>query len=160
MKRGDMNKAEIWETHHKHIFMGAGKLTTNTESADINKKWRQRIIDTEYINERAITTTILVNRHHIKLMSVYFLHSKYAEHMAHCNKHIPIIGGDSNAELGPGKGTESKSVGRYTLYESYKRGDWLKCWLMLHDYSTLNTMFRKTPQKQTSFVLQKEKKNK
>ena len=26
MKRGDMNKLKYgWETHHKHIFMGAGK---------------------------------------------------------------------------------------------------------------------------------------
>ena len=46
--------------------------TTNTEvGIMLNKRWRQRIIDTEYINERAITTTILVNREHIKLMSVY-----------------------------------------------------------------------------------------
>lgn len=45
----------------------------------LNKRWRKRIIDTEYINERAVTTTILVNRQHIKLMSVYFLHSKYAD---------------------------------------------------------------------------------
>ena len=48
--------------------------------------------------------------------------------------------------------TERKSVGRYTLNESNKRGDWLKSWLMLNDCSALNTMFRKTPQKQTSFV--------
>ena len=46
----------------------------------LNRRWRKRIIDTEYINERAITTTILVNRQHIKLMSVYFHHSKYADH--------------------------------------------------------------------------------
>ena len=46
----------------------------------LNKRWRKRIIDTEYINERAITTTILVNRQHIKLMSVYFPHSKYADY--------------------------------------------------------------------------------
>ena len=151
-------QAEIWETHHKHIFMGSGKFD-NKHGVGImlNKRWRQRIIDTEYINERAITTTILVNRQHIKLMSVYFPHSKYADHhiekmyktiekhMAHCNKHIPIIGGDFNAELGPGKGTECKSVGRYILNESNKRGDWLKSWLMLQDYSALNTMFRKTP---------------
>ena len=38
----------------------------------LNKRWRKRIIDIEYINERAITTTILVKRQHIKLMSVYF----------------------------------------------------------------------------------------
>ena len=125
------------------------------------------IIDTEYINERVITTTILVNRQHIKFMSVYFPHSKYADHhiekmfktiekhMVHSNKYIPIIGGDFNAELGPGKGTERKSVVRYTLNESNKRGDWLKSWLMLNDYSALNTMFRKTPSS-----LQKGKKNK
>ena len=102
-------------------------------------------------------------------MSVCFPHSKYADHhiekmyktiekhMAHCNKYIPIIGGDFNAELGPGKGTERTSVGRYTLNESNKRGDCLKSWLMLQDYTALNTMFRKTPQKQTTFVSPKGK---
>ena len=33
----------------------------------------------------------------------------------------------------------------------------MKSWLMLNDYSALNTMFRKTPQKQTSFVSPKGK---
>ena len=54
-------------------------------------------------------------------MSVYFPHSKYADHhiekmyktiekhMLNNKKYIPIIGGDFNAELGPGKGTECKS---------------------------------------------------
>ena len=102
-------------------------------------------------------------------MSVYFRHKKYADHhiekmyktiekhMAHCNKYMPIIGGDFNAELGLGKGTERKSVGRYILNEGNKRGDWLKSWLMLQDYTALNTMFRKTLQKQTSFVSPKRK---
>ena len=61
--------------------------------------------------------------------------------MAHCNNYITIIGGDFNAELGPGNGTERKSVGRSILNESNKRGDWLKSWLMLHDYSALGAMF-------------------
>ena len=135
----------------------------------LNKRWRKRIIDTGYINERAITTTILVNQQHIKLMSVYFPHSKYADHhiekmyktidnhMTNNKKCIPIIVGDFNAELGLGRGSECKSVGKYTLNESNKRGDWLRSWLMLNDYSALNTMFRKTPQKQTSFVSPKGK---
>ena len=162
--------AELWETQHNHIFMGAGKYE-NKHGVGImlNKKWRERIIDTDYINERAIKTTILVNRQHIDLMSVYFPHSKYADHhiekmyktiekhMTNDKKCILIIGGDFNAELGPGKGTECKSVGKYTLNESNKRGDWLKSWLMLNDYSALNTMFKKTPQKQTSFVSPKGK---
>ena len=70
-------------------------------------------------------------------MSVYFPHSKYADHhiekmyktiekhMLNIKKYI-IIGGDFNTELGPGKGTECKSVGKYTLNESNKRGDWLR----------------------------------
>ena len=100
--------------------MGAGKYE-NKHGVGImlNKEWRKRIIDTEYINERATTTTILVNRRHIKLMSVYFPHSKYADHHIEKmyktiekrmmnKKYIPVIGGDFNAELGLGKGTECK----------------------------------------------------
>ena len=75
------DKEEIWQKHHKHIFMGAGKYD-NKHSVGImlNKRWRKKVIDTEYINERAITTMILVNRQRIKLVSVYFPHSKYADH--------------------------------------------------------------------------------
>ena len=77
-------------------------------------------------------------------MSVYFLHSKYADH------HIENI---------------YKTIEKHMMHnkknESNKRGDWLKSWLMLNDYSALNTMFRRTPQKQTSFVFPKgeEKQN-
>ena len=75
------DKEETWETHHKHIFMGAGTYD-NKHGVGIllNKKWKQRVIDTEYINERAISTTIVVNRQRIKLMSVYFPHAGYADH--------------------------------------------------------------------------------
>ena len=61
--------------------MGAGKYE-NKHGVGImlNKRWKKRIIDTDYINERAIKTTILVNRRRIDLMSVYFPHSKYADH--------------------------------------------------------------------------------
>ena len=38
--------------------------------------------------------------------------------MTNNKKCIPIIGGDFNAELGPGNGAECKSVGKYTLNES------------------------------------------
>ena len=132
------DKSEIWETHHKHILMGAGKYDNKHGVGIMLNKKRQRIIDTEYINERAITATIVVNRQRIKLMSVYFLHSGYADHhiekmyktiekhTANCKIYIPIVGGDFNAELGLGQGTECTSVGRYTLNEGNKRGDWMK----------------------------------
>ena len=117
----------------------------------LNKKWRQKIIDTECINERAITTTILVNHQRIKMMSVYFLHSGYADrhvgkmyrttekHTNTSKKCIPIVGGDFNAELTPGYGVECSSVGSHThtLKGGNKRGDWMKHWLMLQNfYST------------------------
>ena len=128
------HKSEIWETHRKHIFMGAGKYD-NKHGVGImlNKKWRQRIINTEYINERAITATIVVNRQRIRLMSVQFSHSGYADHYiekmfktiekhtANCKKYVPIVGGDFNAELGLGHETECISVGRYTQRGLQKR---------------------------------------
>ena len=56
--------------------MGAGKYDNKHEvGIMLNKRWRKRIIDTECINERAITATILVNRQQIKMMSVYFPYS-------------------------------------------------------------------------------------
>ena len=54
--------------------MGAGKYDNkHGVGLVLNKKWRQRIIETEYINERSISATIVVNRQRIKLMSVFFL---------------------------------------------------------------------------------------
>ena len=123
-------------------FMGAGRYD-NTHGVGImlNKKWRQRIIDTEHINERAIATIVVNRQAHSKL-----------QHILHL-----FIGGDFNAELGLGHGTECFSVGRYTLNEGIKRGDWMKHWLMLQGYTALNTTYRKTPQKQTTFISPKRK---
>ena len=83
-------RSEFWETHHKHIYMGAGKYD-NKHGVGIlpNKKWRHRIIGTEYISERAITTMIMVNHQRIKLMSVYFTHSRNADHHTEkCTEHL------------------------------------------------------------------------
>ena len=154
-------QAEIWETHHKHIFMGSGKLN-NKHGVGImlNKRWRQRIIDTEYINERAITTTILVNRQHIKLMSVYFpTQNMRITTLRRCTKQSrntwrTVISTYQSLEETSmlSWDLEKERNVRYTLNESNKRGDSLKSWLMLQDYTAFNTMFRKTPQKQTTFI--------
>ena len=126
--------AELRETQHKHIFMSAGKYD-NKHGVGImlNKRWRKRIIDTEYINERAITTTILVNRQHINLMSVYFPHSKYADHQI--EKMYKTI--------------EKHMVHNNKTFQSLEETSMLSWDLekVLNDYSALNTMFRKTPQR-------------
>ena len=166
-------KSEIWETHHKHIFMGEGKYDNRHGVGIIlSKKWKQRIIDTEYVVNRLriqLMSVVSPTRDmrtitRIKLMSVYFTHSRYADHnienmykmiekhTENCKRYIPNVGGDFNAELGLGHGTACTSVARYTLNEGNKRGDWMKHWLMLQDYTALITMYRKRPQKQTTFI--------
>ena len=46
------------------------------------------------------------------------------------DKSMKIIGGDFNAELGPGEGIELSAVGRYTLNKAYCRGEWMTQWLL------------------------------
>ena len=87
-------------------------------------------------------------------MSVDLSHSGYADHHVEKMKHttnskncIPIVGEDLNAELGPGDGI----VGKHTFNGGNKRGIWMKHWLMIQNFTALNTMYRKTPGKQTTY---------
>ena len=81
MKRRGMNRLKYGRPIINTSSWELGKYDNKHKvGIMLNKRWRKRIIDTEYINERAITTTILVNRQLIKLMSVYFHHSKYADY--------------------------------------------------------------------------------
>ena len=81
VKRGGMTKKKCGR-HIINTFSWVQEKYDNKHGVGIllNKKWKQIRIDTEYINERAISTTILVNRQRIKLMSVYCTHSGYADH--------------------------------------------------------------------------------
>ena len=112
----------------------------------------------QYINERAIATSITVNKQRVLLMIVYFPYSVYTDHHVDktnsaiekhtkSKKSIQIVAGDFNADLGPGIGVERVSVGPHTLKESNRRGDWMKPWLMLQKVVALNTLYRKTPEK-------------
>ena len=66
--------------HRGHAYMGAGKFENKHGVATLlNKEWR-KINWTEYINERAIATSITVNKQRITSMSVYFLHWGFADH--------------------------------------------------------------------------------
>ena len=103
--------------------MGAGKFE-NKHGVGIllNKKWRRRVNLTDFISERATAASITVNKQPVLLMSVYFPHSGYADHHVEkanraienhtkSKKAIQIVGGDFNAELGPGIGAERVTDG-------------------------------------------------
>ena len=118
--------------HITNTFSWAGK-DDNKHGIGIFliKKCKQRIVDTEYINEVPSPPQSWSTAN--KLMNVYFTHSGYADHhiekmyrtlerhTENCKRYIPIIGGDFNAELGLGHGNECKSVGRYALNEGNKK---------------------------------------
>ena len=46
------------------------------------------------------------------------------------DKSMKIIGGDFNAEFGPGEGIELSAVGHYTLNKAHCRGEWMTQWLL------------------------------
>ena len=73
----------------------------------------------------------------------------------HFKKSISIVGCYFDTELGPGIGVERVSVGPHTLKEGNKRGDRMKQWLMLQRLLTLNTMYRKTTDKQVTYTTPK-----
>ena len=64
---------------------------------------------------------------------------------------MKIIGGDFNAELGPGEGIELSAVGHCTLNKANCRGEWLTQWLLENKLVALNTMYKKLPQKQVTY---------
>ena len=64
---------------------------------------------------------------------------------------MKIIGGDFNAELGPGGGIELSCVGHYTLNKANCRGEWVTHWLLEKNLVALNTMNQKIPQKQVTY---------
>ena len=154
---------EIWESHQGHIIMESGKFENKHGVAIIvNSRWRQRINWFECISERVIAASISVNRHPISLISAYMPHSGYPDHQVEktygafrrvigTDKNMNIIGGDFNAELGPGDGVEKTSVGHYTLNKANRRGEWMAQWLLEMNPVALNTVLQKKPQKQVTY---------
>ena len=56
-------RSEIWETHHKHEFMGAGKYgNKHGVGIMLNKKWRQKSLtqstSTSEPSQRRLRSTI------------------------------------------------------------------------------------------------------
>ena len=118
---------ELWETQQGHIMVESGQFINKHGGAILlNKKWKNQINWVQCESERVVAMSISVNKQPIVLMSVYMPHSGYADHhvekvyktitkITEREKNMKIIGGDFNAELGPGEGMELSAVGHYTL---------------------------------------------
>ena len=66
-------------------------------------------------------------------------------------KNMKIIGGDFNAELGPGDGVKLSCVGHFTLNKANCRGDWMTQWLLEKNLVALNRMYKKLPYNQVTY---------
>ena len=161
---------EIWETQHGHIMVESGKFSNKHGVAILlNKRWKNGINWIQCACERVVAMSISVNKHPIVLMSVYLPHSGYADHhvektyktitdIIKKEKCAKIIGGDFNAELGPGEGVELSAVGHYTLNKVNARGEWMTQWLLENNLIAVNTMYQKLPQKQVTYCSPKNEK--
>ena len=107
----------------------------------LNKRWKNQIKRVHCESERIVAMLISVNKHPIVMLSVYLPHSGYADHhvekvyrtvakIMEGEKGMKIIGGDFNAELGPGEGLELAAVGHYTLNKGNCRGEWMTQWVL------------------------------
>ena len=133
----------------------------------LNKRWKNQIKWVHCESERIVAMSISVNKHPIVLMSVYMPHSGYADHhvekvyrtitkIIEGEKGMKIIGGDFNAEVGPGEGLELSAVGHYTLNKGNCRGEWMTQWILQNKLVALNTMYKKVPQKQATYYTSKD----
>ena len=145
---------EVWETQQGHIMVESGQFVNKHGVAILlNKRWKNQINWVHCESELIVAMSISVNKHPIVLMSVYMPHSGYADHhvekvyktitkMIEGDKGMQVIGGDFNAELGPGEGLELSAVGHNTLNEGNSMGEWMTQWLLQNKMVALNTMFK------------------
>ena len=113
--------------------MGSGKFENkHGVGVLVNEKWGKHVTWTDNISERAIATSITVNKQHVLLMSVYFSHSGCADfHVEKMYRSIEIRirrrrtsklwEETSMPNLGPEYGVERVSVGPHTLKEGNER---------------------------------------
>ena len=128
---------KVWETEQGHFVMESGKfLNKHGVAIIVNCRWRNKINWVECASERVVAASISVNKQPINLVSTYMPRGGYPDHQVErtyerirrvigTDRNMKIIGGDFNAELGPGNGVEQSSVGHYTLNKGNCRGEWL-----------------------------------
>ena len=153
---------EVWETQQGHIVVESGMFTKKHGVAILsNRRWRNQINWSQCASERVVAASISFNKQPIILVSVYMPHSGYPDHQVEktyktittameMDKSMKIIGGDFNAELGPGEGIELMSVGHYAINKANGRGEWMTQWLLENNLVALNTTYKKLPQNQVT----------
>ena len=153
---------EVWKTEQGHVTIESGKFTNKYGVGIIVKnRWKNNINLVECANERVVAASVSVNKQSKTLVSTCMPHSGYPDHqvvrayetirkVVDKDRNMKIIGGDFNAELGPGTGIELTCVGHYTLNKANCRGEWMTQWL-LENLVALDTMYKKIPHKQVTY---------
>ena len=131
-KQGDKNKKGLGRQNVAFYKGVQVDSLRNTELAcSSTRDGKERSFRRKTSPKRMITTTIKCDHHKIDLTSVYFPHSGFADmHIEKMckkhritlqEKHIRIIAGDFNAQLGPGIDLEKDYVGEHTTGQPNKK---------------------------------------
>ena len=151
------------ETHTKVLDPDSGEMieifTTGTEKSGlygvgfaVSRKVAQSVIDWEPLNDRTARIRLRAAPNNITLFSVYaptnqadevsidgfYRDLENAQRKVSSKDHL-VVGGDFNAQLG---GTQSPSVGRFTLGRTCLNGDRLLQLLHSHRLLATNTFYQ------------------
>ena len=158
MRLGDQPSQKFGRRTRSTSTCEQGNMRTNTEmefcwTRNVEKK---KIIDIEYINERAINDHGQPPSHQadervlsplgVCRPSQRKIYRTIEKHTNSSLKSIQIVEGDFQRRTGPRR----RSV-TCQCWPGNKRGDWLKQWLMIQNFIALNTMYRRTHGKQTTY---------
>ena len=117
-------------------FRAGGFAHKNGVAILLNRRWRRKLIQTKYVSEPVITTTIKCDRRMIELTSVYFPHSGYADmHIEKMDKNIETHC-DNKKNLVSSRATSTlnsdlvKILNCDHVEENPTNGVWMKQWLM------------------------------
>ena len=155
---------EIWETQQGHIMVESGKFTNKHGVAILlNKRWKKprsngyNAFASVWSHCRSQSTNNLspwwaCTCHTVAIPTTTSRKlTKQSFSTIGKEKCMKIIGGDFNAELGPGEGIELSSVGHYTLNKANCRGEWMTQWLLDNISVAMNTKHKKVPQKHVTY---------
>ena len=154
-------KAEMWESHQRHIILWVLEIREKSRCWNTSEQEVAKKDPVDCIHQR----TCYCNTDHGQQAKNHVDECSLPSHeicgpscrtsiqinreIHQIRENIQIVGGDFNAELG--LGIERLSVGQYTLRGTNKRGDWMKQWLMVQKFVALNAIYKYIPDKQVTY---------
>ena len=129
------SNAEIWATQQGHIYHGSWKIREQPRSWNSGE---QEVAKTYQLDRLQLRTRHMNVDHSPTTLKRYTDQSRNSRNPKRTTYKLWET---SMRNRVPGVGVERVSVGPHTLKEGIKRGDWMKPWPMIQNFTALNTMY-------------------